>query len=314
MCLDGAIREKDGVGMKKVFLFVFPAAAIMLALFYTYPPSISSPAPSFDDEALIDEPAFFSEVIEGEKKAFAEEETFMERVAFQYKTPEIDIPRSEIDDDSFAIIGIGDSLTLGTGSEQPGGYLDSVKTYYQQQNDKVVLVNHSVYGAQADHLLKMLEDPNLQSDIENADVLFMTVGGNDLISVFNHNFPDLSIGDFTKGEESFKSDLRKVMSTIRVLNEDVPVYFIGIFNPVFESLADVKEFDQIITSWNASTKNLLEMYPNTTFISIQHLFEDETNKYLAEDFFHPNEEGYKRIGKEIISRTEEMLMVQRNPL
>ncbi|TYS72062.1 hypothetical protein FZC80_21245 [Rossellomorea aquimaris] len=314
MCLDGAISEKDGVGMKKVFLFVFPAAAVMLAVFYTYPPSINSPAPSSDEKALIDEPAFFSEVIKGEKKASAEEETFMERVAFQYKTPEIEIPWSEIDGDSFAIVGIGDSLTLGTGSEHPGGYLNSVKTFYQQQNDKVVLVNHSVYGAQAGHLLRMLEQPNLQSDIENADVLFMTVGGNDLISVFNHNFNDLSIGDFTKGEESFKADLRKIMSTIRILNEDVPVYFIGIFNPVFESLADVKEFDQIITSWNASTKNLLEMYPNTTFISIQHLFEEETNKYLAEDFFHPNEEGYRRIGKEIISRTEEMLMVQRNPL
>ncbi|MGF2614375.1 hypothetical protein FZC84_20255 [Rossellomorea vietnamensis] len=301
--------------MKKVFFIIFPAAAVMLALFYIFPSSISSPDSNQMEESLIDEPAFFSKVIEAEKKSLGSEVEFnMERVAFQYQEAEIDIPHSKIDGDSFAIIGIGDSLTLGTGSEETGGYLDSIKSYYEQQNEKVVLANHSEYGAQAGHLLKMLEQPNLQSDIEQADVIFMTVGGNDLVSVFNHNFTDLTIGDFTKGEESFKADLRKIMSTIRLLNKDVPVYFIGIFNPVFESLAEIKEFNEIISSWNVSTKNLLEMYPNTTFISIQHLFEDGTNKYLAEDFFHPNEEGYRRIGKEIISRTEEMLLVQRNPL
>ncbi|MGM0845167.1 MAG: GDSL-type esterase/lipase family protein [Bacillota bacterium] len=301
--------------MKKVFLFIFPAAAVLFALFCANPSSISSPAPSHGEKSPNDEMVLSSRVIEREKKTFGDEvDSYIERLAFQYKTPEIEISQSEIGEDGFAIIGLGDSLTLGTGSEETGGYLESIRTYYEERHDQVILVNHSMYGAQAEHLVKMLKEPILKSNIEKADVLFMTVGGNDLISVFNHNFTDLTLGDFTKGEENFKSDLRKIMSTIRLLNEDVQIYFIGIFNPVFESLANVKEFDEIITSWNVSTRNLLEMYPNTTFISIQHLFEDETNQYLAEDFFHPNEAGYKRIGEEIISTTEEILMVQRNPL
>ncbi|WP_421383011.1 GDSL-type esterase/lipase family protein [Bacillus salacetis] len=301
--------------MKKVVLLLISAITVTLVVFSIYPSYISSPGPSQKEEVLIDEAAVFSEVIESEKK-FSEEETthYLEKVAFDYLTPDIEINPSEINSDSFAIVGIGDSLTLGTGSKKTKGYLEQIKSYYENQNDDVVLVNHGVYGAQAHHLIKMLDDPDLQRDIEQADVLFMTLGGNDLVSVFNRNFTDLTIGDFTKGEENFKADLRKIMSTIRLLNEDAPVYFIGIFNPVFESLGEVKEFDEIISSWNVSTKGLLEMYPNTTFISIQHLFEKDTNLYLSEDLFHPNDEGYKRIGEEIISRTEEILMVQRNPL
>jgi lysophospholipase L1-like esterase len=301
--------------VKKVLLLLISMIAMALVVFSIYPSYISSPAPSPKEEILIDEAAVFSEVIEAEKKSYEEETThFLEKVAFDYMTPEIEINPSNINSDSFAIVGIGDSLTLGTGSEKTKGYLNQVKTYYEKQNDDVVIVNHGVYGAQAHHLIKMFDDPDLKKDIEQADVLFMTLGGNDLVSVFNRNFTHLTVGDFTKGEERFKSDLRKIMSTIRLLNEDVPVYFIGFFNPVFETLGEVKEFDEIISSWNVSTKGLLEMYPNTTFISIQHLFEEDTGLYLAEDLFHPNDEGYRRIGEEIISRTEEILMVQRNPL
>ena len=309
----GQNTKKGGIIMKRVFLFLISAVVVTFAVFSLYPSYISSPAPSHKEDGRIDEAAVFSEVIE--KKSFEDETThYLEKVAFDYMMPDIEIKPSEINSDSFAIVGIGDSLTLGTGSEGTKGYLDLIKAYYEKQTDQVVLVNHGVYGAQASHLIKMLDDPNMQRDIEQADVLFMTLGGNDLVSIFNHNFAHLTIGDFIKGEESFKSDLRKIMSTIRILNEDVPVYFVGIFNPVFESLAEVKELNEIISSWNIATKNLLEMYPNTTFISIQHLFEEDTNLYLSEDLFHPNDEGYERIGKEVISRTEELLMVQRNPL
>ncbi|WP_409252710.1 GDSL-type esterase/lipase family protein [Bacillus sp. SCS-153A] len=299
--------------MKLVFIFLSTAMMVTLAVFSLFPTSISSPAPSQKEDVLVDETAVFSEVVE--RRSVEDDNTYyLEKVAFDYMMPDIEIKPSGISHDSFAIVGIGDSLTLGTGSEEAKGYLDQIKMFYERKNEEVVLVNHGVYGAQARHLIKMLEDPNLQSDIKQADVLFMTLGGNDLVSIFNHNFLDLTIGDFTKGEENFKSDLRKIMSAIRLLNEDVPVYFVGIFNPVFESLSEVKEFDEIISSWNIATKNLLEMYSNTTFISIQHLFEEDTSRYLSEDLFHPNDEGYKRIGEEVISRTEELLMVQRNPL
>jgi lysophospholipase L1-like esterase len=308
-------HRKEGAGMKKGSIILITTVVVTLAAFSIYPSYISSPAPSQKEEALVDEAAVFSEVIESEKNSFQEETIhFLETVAFQYTTPDIEIKPSEIKSGTFALVGIGDSLTLGTGSEKTKGYLDSLKKYYEKQNDDVTVVNHGVYGAQAHHLLKMLDDPNMQRNIKQADVLFMTLGGNDLVSVFNRNFTHLTMGDFTKGEEKFKSDLRKIMSTIRLLNEEVPVYFVGFFNPVFESLGEVKEFDEIISSWNVSTKGLLEMYPNTTFISTQHLFERDTDLYLSEDLFHPNDEGYKRIGEEIISRTEEILMVQRNPL
>ncbi|WP_168413032.1 GDSL-type esterase/lipase family protein [Bacillus salacetis] len=301
--------------MKKVFIFLITAVAVTLILYSAHPSEINSPAPVEEEEQFIEGAEVFSDAIEAEKKLFPDEAArYLETVAFEYIEPEIDPAAVDINDDSFAIVGIGDSLTLGTGGKDANGYLNSVKRYYEKTNDDVVVVNHGEYGAQAHHLLNKLNDSNMESDIRRADVLFMTLGGNDLVSVFNHNFTHLTIGDFTKGEESFKADLRKIMSTVRLLNEDAPVYFIGIFNPVYESLGEIKEFNEIITSWNGSTKDLLEMYPNTTFVPVQHLFEKDASLYLSEDLFHPNDEGYERIGDEIISRTEEILMVQRNPL
>jgi lysophospholipase L1-like esterase len=308
-------RKKDGISMKKIINFLVTAVATILILNSTYPSTNSSPAPSRKEDRLIDEAEVFSEVIETEKAPLQEKAIhYLESVAFAYAEPKVEAVPSAINSQSFAIVGIGDSLTLGTGGEKTEGYLDFLKMYYEKKNDDVVLVNHGEYGAQAHHLLKALDDPNMQNDIQRADVLFMTLGGNDLVSIFNHNFTHLTMGDFTKGEEKFKSDLRKIMSTIRLLNEDAPVYFIGVFNPVYETLGEIKEFNEIISSWNVSTKDLLEMYPNTTFVSIQHLFEEDTDFYLAEDLFHPNDKGYEKIGAEIISRTEEILMVQRNPL
>jgi lysophospholipase L1-like esterase len=308
--------------MKKVLVLILPAIIASLAVFCTYPLSINSPGLFLTEEPLTEETLFLSKIIENEKNETAlAASSSLDTVAFEYWDGELQggtsqdhslPPQPEIEPDSFAIVGIGDSLTAGTGSEFNSGYLDHVKNYYETNSEeKVVLVNHSVYGSETVHLLRRLDDPGISSDIEQADVVFMTIGGNDIVSIFNKNFTHLSIEDFKEGEEEYTAMLRKVMSTIRLLNPDAPVYFVGIFNPVYEALAEVKEFNDIITGWNRSAEDVLEMYPNANFIPIQHLFEKDTGLYLAEDKFHPNEEGYKRIGEEIISRTEEIITVQR---
>ncbi|WP_456272575.1 GDSL-type esterase/lipase family protein [Bacillus sp. AK031] len=307
--------------MKKVFLLILPAIIASLALFCTYPLSITSPGLFLTEEPLTEETLFLSKIIENEKEETALVTGSLDTVAFEYWDGEFQKdsnenyalpPQPEIEPDSFAIVGIGDSLTAGTGSEFNKGYLDPVRKYYETNSEEdVVLVNHSVYGSETVHLLRRLDDPGISSDIEQADVLFMTIGGNDIVSIFNKNFTHLSIEDFKEGEKEYTAKLRKVMSTIRLLNPDVPVYFVGIFNPVYEALSEVKEFNDIITGWNRSAEDVLAMYPNANFIPIQQLFEKDTELYLAEDKFHPNEDGYKRIGEEIISRTEEIVTAHR---
>ena len=320
------ITEKGGISMKKVWILLLPAIVVLFSAFCTYPQYISSPAPSAKEEVRNEESLFLSEAIQTENRSMEAEPVNrpLDSVAFdadinsevksEHKETEngVTAPVVDIDPDSFAIVGLGDSLTAGTGSEHTRGYLDFVEKFYEEQNGSdVVLVNHGVYGAQTGHLLRMLNDSKMRDDIGKADVLFITIGGNDLVAIFNENFTHLSMDPFIEGQKDYSANLRKIMSTIRLLNESAPVYFVGIFNPVFESIPDVKEFNDIITGWNGSTEKVLEMYPNTTFVPIQEIFEKDTHLILAEDFFHPNDEGYRRIGEEIIAKTEEVLMARR---
>lgn len=82
--------------------------------------------------------------------------------------------------DTFKITALGDSLTYGVGDTEGGGYVRVVENFYKQKEKNVENVNLAISGAKSDQLLKQLDQKEVQNQIKSADVILMTIGGNDL--------------------------------------------------------------------------------------------------------------------------------------
>ncbi|MCM3617234.1 SGNH/GDSL hydrolase family protein [Sutcliffiella horikoshii] len=210
----------------------------------------------------------------------------------------------EFFDRSFKLVFFGDSLTQGVGDESgKGGFTSSVKDYYEGKPyiDNVSITNLGVRGNRTNHLLKRLEDPEVQEALAEADVIFMTVGGNDLMKVIRENFLDLNFSLFDKEQKLYADRLDSVIGEVRTHNDSSRLYLVGLFNPFYQFFQEIDEMNQVVTNWNETTISVLDEYPNTAYVPIQDIFVDPEVNLLDDDQFHPNQKGYELIGSNIIS-------------
>lgn len=103
--------------------------------------------------------------------------------------------------EQFFYVALGDSLTQGVGdATNQGGFVPLVAQ--SLTNDEGVLVeaqNFGVAGNTSNQILKRMKETSEISDaLEKADLMTLTVGGNDLRKVILDNITNLKISTFKK--------------------------------------------------------------------------------------------------------------------
>lgn len=91
-------------------------------------------------------------------------------------------------EDAMKFVAIGDSITAGYSPDDTlaASYAEMVSSYYGGE-----LVSFAQNGLTSAGLLEQLSDPTVQSEIASADVVFVTIGGNDILHmVLNNDYID----------------------------------------------------------------------------------------------------------------------------
>ncbi|HEX2799548.1 MAG TPA: GDSL-type esterase/lipase family protein, partial [Thermoanaerobaculia bacterium] len=89
-------------------------------------------------------------------------------------------------DGAFRIVALGDSLTRGTGDQAGGGgYPERVAAALRKAGMTVTVDNLSVDGAETRDLLRKVSDPDARRRIAQAQLIVMSISGNDL----SHSIP-----------------------------------------------------------------------------------------------------------------------------
>ncbi|WP_079509456.1 SGNH/GDSL hydrolase family protein [Mesobacillus jeotgali] len=213
------------------------------------------------------------------------------------------------------IVAAGDSLTQGVGdSTNSGGYipylaehLESEKTIRNANFD-----NFGVRGNRTDQLLKRLGDKNVQSSVEEADLIILTIGGNDLMKVVKENFSNLRINQFHKEKKVFADQLQEIFTAIRNQNQEATVVLVGLYNPFFNWFADVEEMNQIVEEWNRESSSVVERDGNAFLVDIHDIFLNSEENLLYTDYFHPNDRGYQLIADRIYGLLDEKVIDSMN--
>ncbi|MCY9365775.1 GDSL-type esterase/lipase family protein, partial [Bacillus spizizenii] len=108
--------------------------------------------------------------------------------------------------EDIVIAAVGDSLTEGVGDPDGKGYVgkvaDSIRS--DKQVKTVDVKNYAVKGNRSDDLLEKLKDKKVQKGIKDADYVFFTIGGNDLMKVLRQNFLQLTVEPFQEAEKPYE--------------------------------------------------------------------------------------------------------------
>lgn len=230
------------------------------------------------------------------------------------------------ENEGLTYVAIGDSLTEGVGdSTGQGGFVpllsQSIETNYAY---KVSAHNFGVAGNTSKQILtRMTEDSDIADRLAEADVMTLTVGGNDVMSVIRKNLSDLELSTFDRPFQSYQVNLRKIIALARRDNPDLTIYVIGIYNPFYLNFPELTDMQVVVDNWNQGTQESLEQFEEVYFVPINDLIYkgidgkegvvqesgDQTrviNDALFEgDHFHPNNTGYQIMQTAVLEKMNE---------
>ena len=237
---------------------------------------------------------------------------------------------TEIKKESLHIVAIGDSLTEGIGdATKSGGYVPIVADLLEETDGykEVTTSNYGKNGDRSDQVLKRFhESKSIQEDIASANIVVLTVGGNDIIKTFKQVFLTATEESFILPEKTYQVNLRALLADFKKLNPKLEVYVFGVYNPYYVYFPEITEMQNIVDKWNKTTQEIVNETDHATFISTVDLFDPTTkqnemenlaldeenpsgaeinNPYLYEkDLFHPNKAGYELMGEVLFQAIE----------
>lgn len=206
------------------------------------------------------------------------------------RTATAEAPRNVI-----APIILGDSLARGTGDETGlgiGGRLsDEMK---RRRIPSKNVVNIAVNGARTADLTRQLESHNVRSLIGQANVVIISIGGNDLWGGSDWRTSAPTDPDAVMGEVMGR--IEGVVKSVRAANPKARIFLIGLYNP-FRATPFGATLTAHVNQWNGKLMDRFGSDPNFTLVPTADIFSHRDR--LALDRFHPGGEGYALIARRI---------------
>ena len=220
-------------------------------------------------------------------------------------------------------VAIGDSLTKGVGdSTNQGGFVPLLaQSLTNETGLEFKAINYGVSGNTSGQILsRMQEKKEIGKDLKQAQLLTITIGGNDLRKAILEDTSNLDLDRFEKASKTYEKNLKQIIELARKDNPDLPVYVVGIYNPLYLNFPDLTELQTLVDQWNQRTEETLSAYQGVYFVPINDLFykgidgksgvteselgkETVTNDALYdEDSFHPNNTGYVIMKEAVLEK------------
>ena len=197
------------------------------------------------------------------------------------------------------VLVLGDSLSHGTGDPTGRGYAVDVVEFLRRRGP-VESVNLAVAGAESSDLRRLVESSNVRSLAASADLILLSIGGNDLShAVTGAGAPAQALDAITAARTRLAENLRAILSGLRATNPSVPIRVLGLYQPFVGTGRDARIGESLVLSWSALVSEISLSYPNVAVVPVFDLFTARGDR-LATDRFHPNREGYRAIAERVI--------------
>ncbi|EGJ27000.1 SGNH/GDSL hydrolase family protein [Streptococcus porcinus] len=218
-------------------------------------------------------------------------------------------------------IAIGDSLTEGVGdSTNQGGFIPLLsKDLESHYHVTVNAQNYGISGNTSQQIVKRMQnDEALKSDLKKAQIMTLTVGGNDVMAVIRKHLSHLEIETFDQPMTEYQERLSQIITLAKKANKDIRIYVLGIYNPFYLNFPEITKMQDVVNNWNHRTKITLSQFKYVHFVPIndqlykgidgkEGIVHSEGDKksvlndvLYAGDHFHPNNIGYQIMSDAVL--------------
>jgi len=238
---------------------------------------------------------------------------------------------------------LGDSITAGYGVLEEEKYPmilynDLIKT---NEDFEFVLTEEAISGIRSIDLINYIDnnENNIKEKIKDADLIVVSIGSNDILTLLSTNLLDDCMSDFSEctnilknlsskmetAKNNLKVNIDDIIKKITNINDDVVIYFVAFYNP-FVELEEIALLEDLIIeleNYKEELNNYLISYANNDSYSIA--IDKELSKVLEEEINinfnykklnfdpHPTNLGHEEIASFVInnSKVQNSLIIEK---
>ncbi|HYU27047.1 MAG TPA: GDSL-type esterase/lipase family protein [Thermoanaerobaculia bacterium] len=190
---------------------------------------------------------------------------------------------------------MGDSLARGAGDEAGLGI--SGRLLDELHNRRILtrnVANIAINGARTADVLQQLESHNVREVVAQANVIVLSIGGNDLWT--DNNWRAGPPRDPERVMATVLDRVDKIVRTLRQLSPKSRIFVIGLYNPYGKGPVG-PILTMFVNRWNAMLTQRFANDPNVVVVETYDIFAFRDR--LSFDRFHPKDEGYAAIARRI---------------
>ncbi len=127
------------------------------------------------------------------------------------------------------------------------------------------------------------------------------------------------LSDIQKPLKNYTANLKEIITKARKDNPHLPIYVVGIYNPLYLNFPELTSIQTAVDRWNETTEETIAQFDQVYFVPIndllykgidgnvcirnQHGKTTVINDALyEEDSFHPNNTGYEKMKQAILEK------------
>lgn len=195
---------------------------------------------------------------------------------------------------------LGDSIAYGSGLSNPTyacyGKIIADTCDFEYKN-------YSVPGSTTDALLLVLEGEPVIEAVKEADIISISIGGNDFLmsNIMKLMVDAIVLKDYTEFDkiaESNYANLCEIMSVIRSANPDALVLLQTLYNPQEGYVREPYQYGADCIN-RGILRYVEETDDNTVVVDVASALGDDMDNY-ASDAVHPSAKGNELIAKEVL--------------
>ena len=176
---------------------------------------------------------------------------------------------------------IGDSVAHGAGDESNSGGIAG----------RLGATNFGINGARTSVVLNLMRRPDVQRALERADLVVVSIGGNDLFGDTVARFTTILAP--TLSMERTIDRIALIVDRIHAANPAARIVLLGLYDPYRKPA-----LDEQVARWDSSLIARFAHDRAVDVVRIADLFE-YTTRLSPLDQFHPSAEGYALIAARI---------------
>ncbi|MBP2001435.1 lysophospholipase L1-like esterase [Paenibacillus shirakamiensis] len=202
---------------------------------------------------------------------------------------------------AYLYTAIGDSLTTGFGALPGNGFVPIYRRMAEAKlKDVVINQNLGVNGLTSPELeQRVLYHPLYQQALTQADLITISIGGNDLIragralQIAPDRAPQILGQSLDTCQRSFGNIVRSVQKIKAGSTSPYAIRVVGLYNP----FPQIQEGSEWVRQFNAFASGFSNK--NFAFADISGAFAAQGRELLFWDGVHPNGRGYRTIAGQL---------------